>query len=102
SQTFLSFKAQWKTLISNPGGADGISFNIGQNIGTGFTPEDGTLSGLAVCVDTYNNGTGDAGVDIKYNGATLAHLPVGPGADGSGSPPQLALNQFVDTGVEVT
>jgi hypothetical protein len=100
-QTFDCFKARWKTLISKPGGADGISFNVGNNVGTGFTPEDGGSSGLSVCIDTYNNGAGDAGLDIKWNGVTLKHLPVGPGTDTVGSPPELAIGSFVDTSVEV-
>src|SRR5262249_29728495 len=97
AQTFDCFKASWKTFIDNPGGADGISFNVGNNVGTGFTPEDGATTGLSVCIDTYNNGAGDAGLDIKWNGVTLTHLPVGPGADGSGSPAALALGAFVNT-----
>src|SRR5262249_2341251 len=101
AQTFDCFKATWKTMIDKPGGADGISFNVGLNVGTAFTPEDGAATGLSVCIDTYNNGTGDAGLDIKWNGVTLNHLPVGPGVNGAGSPPQLALAAFVNTSVEV-
>jgi hypothetical protein len=99
---FASFNGRWRTLIEGVGGADGMSFNVGQNLGTGFTPEDGAANGLSVQVDTYNNGTGDAGVEIKWNGARIGFLPVGAGVDGSGAPPELALGAFVDTSVEVT
>jgi hypothetical protein len=103
-QTFECFKARWRTYIEGVGGADGVSFTVGKNVGTGFTPEEGGGSGLAVCIDTYNNGLGDAGLDIKYNGAVLTHQPVpaAGGADGSGAPAQLALGVFVDTTLEVT
>jgi hypothetical protein len=89
-------------LIEGVGGADGVSFNAGVNVGTGFTPEDGAATGLSVQVDTYNNGTADAGVEIKWNGGRIAFLPVGAGVDGSGAPPELALGSFVDTSVDVT
>jgi hypothetical protein len=102
ARDFESFHANWRLLIEGVGGADGVSFNAGVDVGTSFTPEDGALNGLSVQVDTYNNGTSDAGVEVKWNGNRIAFLPVGAGIDGSGAPPELALARFVDTSVDVT
>jgi hypothetical protein len=104
AQAFVTFNARWRMLLDGPGGADGVSFNVGTDLGTGFTPEDGAPSGLSVCVDTYNNGAGDAGLDIKWNGVVLRHVPVpaAGGADGAGAPPELNRGVFVNTSVEVT
>src|SRR5262249_5148552 len=100
--TFQSIKASWKTLLNAPGGADGSSVYIGQSSAGPNPAEDGPPTGLSLCVDTYNNGAADAGVEIRYNNARLGFLPVGPGTDGAGSPPELAKNQFVDATVEVS
>jgi hypothetical protein len=100
-QNLQIFSAQWKTLIEGVGGADGLSFNAGVNPAIP-TPEEGGDNGLSVSVDTFNNGAGDAGLEVKYNGTRIGFLPVGAGADGSGAPPELARGQFVDTSVDVT
>src|SRR6185503_16424109 len=99
--TLQTFRASWKTLLNAPGGADGFSVNIGQNITVPNPAEDGSPTGLSLAVDTYNNGAADAGVEIRYNNTRLAFRPVGPGTDGAGAPPELAKNQFVDASVEV-
>jgi hypothetical protein len=100
-QTLPIFSAQWRTLIQNVGGADGMSFTVGVNPNIP-TPEEGGDNGLSVSVDTFNNGAADAGLEIKYNGTRIGFLPVGAGTDGSGAPPELARGEFVDTSVDVT
>src|SRR6185295_18401759 len=97
TQTFPVFSAKWRTYLEGVGGADGVSFNAGVNLGTGFAPEEGAGNGLSVQIDTYNNGAADTGIEIKWNGSRIGFLPVGPGVDGQGSPAELALAQFVDT-----
>ena len=74
-----SFKASWKSLLNGVGGADGYSFNIGQNVGTGFTPEEGGSSGLTVTVDTFDNGGGEVGIETRWNGNRLSFLSIGGG-----------------------
>lgn len=61
--------------------ADGWSFNWASDFPTTTFPpdvEEGAGTGLTVCVDTYDNGTGDfaPGVDVKFRGAFVAHYPL--------------------------
>ncbi|HEY2951907.1 MAG TPA: immunoglobulin domain-containing protein, partial [Verrucomicrobiae bacterium] len=79
--------------------ADGISFNVGQNLGTGFTAEEGAGNGLSLTVDTFDNGGGESGIEVRYNGARLAFTQIGGGGNG---PAALERNVFVDATVEVT
>jgi len=95
-----SLHASWKSLINGPGGADGYSFNFGQNVGTGFTAEEGGNSGLSVTVDTYNNGGNETGIETRWNGARLSFTPIAGGAPNG--PPELSKNQFVNATVDVT
>jgi hypothetical protein len=101
TQTLPFFQARWKTLLAGPigGAADGFSFNAGVNVGTGFTPEEGGGNGLSVTVDTYDNGGGEVGTEIRWNGTPLAFLQIGGGGTG---PAELMKNQFVDASVEIT
>lgn len=103
-RTFTGFRAQWKTLLGpadNFGNrADGFSFNVGQNIGTAFTPEEGAPTGLAVCVDTYNNGGSEVGLEIRWNGVRQAFMAIHGGA--RHGPEELMKQQWVDSYVDVT
>jgi hypothetical protein len=103
TQTFHSFKATWKTLLNGLGGADGISFNVGMNLGTNgapFTPEEGATNGLSVTIDTYNNGGGEVGIEIRWNGARMSFTPIGGGT--VNGPPVLETGTFVNDSVDVT
>jgi hypothetical protein len=108
TRTYQTFKARWKTLIGGGGdpnnggvGADGLSFNAGENVGTAFTPEEGAPVGLAVTVDTYDNGGAEVGIEIRWNGQRLAFVRSGNGENTGSAKAPLRLNQFVDTSVEV-
>src|SRR5262245_22652948 len=59
-------QAKWKNYLEGLGGADGMSFNAGVTLGTGFTPEEGGPNGLAVTVDTFDNGGGEVGTEVRW------------------------------------
>src|SRR5207245_488761 len=95
-------------LLNGAGGADGFSFNFGQNLTTAFTPEEGATSGLSVTVDTFDNGAlpsnnntpAEVGIEAKWNGVRLSFTPVDGGT--INGPPDLERNVFVDATVDVT
>jgi hypothetical protein len=65
----LSAHAQ--VFIGGGNGADGMSFSFGD--ASGGHPVDGVASGLAVSLDTYDNG-GDVfnAVEVRYDNASIA------------------------------
>ena len=68
------FSACTTLFISNSGGgADGFSFNFGDPTSLS-APEEGVTDGLAVSLDTYDNGGGDASgvVVVLYDGSAVA------------------------------
>jgi hypothetical protein len=103
AQTFESIQASWKSLVGGGGngGADGYSFNIGDNLADNFQAEEGTGDDLTVTVDTFDNGTGaDVGVDIKWRGARIAYRNMPKDDDGSGV--YVRKNTFVDAALTVS
>ena len=103
TETFQSFKATWKTRLDGIGGADGMSFNAGMNLGTSgapFTPEEGAGNGLSVTVDTFDNGGGEVGIEVRWNGARLSFTQIGGG--NVNGPPELENGTFVDDVVDVS
>jgi hypothetical protein len=99
-QTFQSFNARWQSLFNGPIGnaADGLSFNVGQNVTFPVSAEEGGNNGLSVTVDTFDNGGGENGIEVRYNGTRLAFTQIGTG-NGSAL---LEKNVFVDASVDVT
>lgn len=59
---------------SSGGGADGFSWSFGDPA-TLTAPEEGVTSGLAVSLDTYDNGAPDVSgvVSVLYDGSTVAN-----------------------------
>ena len=57
---------------SNP--ADGFAFSFAPDVPGGtWLAEEGVGSGISVCIDTWDNGGGEApAVDLKFGGATVA------------------------------
>ena len=57
---------------SNP--ADGFAFSFAPDVPDGtWLAEEGAGSGISVCIDTWDNGGGEApAVDLKFDGATVA------------------------------
>jgi hypothetical protein len=59
--------------------ADGFAVSIAGNLPAGTWPiaEEGEGNGLSVCFDIFDNGGGEApAIDIKWQGATIAHTSV--------------------------
>ncbi len=71
-QAVTAFTASMKVFIGGGSGADGMSFNFGDS-GT-LDPINGVSTGLAVRLDTYDNGGGDVvnAIEIVYNGTSVA------------------------------
>ncbi len=65
---------------SNP--ADGFAFSFAPDVPNGtWLAEEGAGSGISVCIDTWDNGGGEApAVDLKFGGATVASAKI-PKAD---------------------
>jgi hypothetical protein len=105
-RTFQTLHAGWKSLIGGGagGGADGYSFNVATDLPTppayGNPGEEGAGSGLSVTVDTFDNGGGEVGLEIKWKGAQVAFQAVPKDDDGSGN--FLRKDQFVDASVDVS
>src|SRR5262245_40114546 len=59
---------QWNSLVGGGqnGGADGYSFNWGTDLAASGVGEEGTGTGLSVTVDTFDNGGGETGIEIKW------------------------------------
>jgi hypothetical protein len=109
-QTFESIQASWKSRIGGGGGggADGYSLNIGADLTDNFTGEEGTGTGLSVTVDTFDNGGGETGIEIKFGppdhssavgAASIARTFLPKDDDGSGR--FLRKGTFVDASLEV-
>ncbi len=61
-------------LGGSPNPADGFSFNFAPDVPDGtWLAEEGAGSGISVCIDTWDNGGGEApAVDLKFGGAVVA------------------------------
>ncbi|MBC8242997.1 MAG: Ig-like domain-containing protein [Verrucomicrobia bacterium] len=61
-------------LGGSPNPADGFSFNFAPDVPDGtWLSEEGAGSGISVCIDTWDNGAGEApAVDLKFGGALVA------------------------------
>ncbi len=69
------FSACTTLFIGNSGGgADGFSFNFGDPASL-TAPQEGVTDGLAISLDTYDNGGGDVSgvVSVLYDGSTVAN-----------------------------
>jgi hypothetical protein len=105
-QTFPSFHAQWQSLIGggSGGGGDGYSFNVATDLPNppsyGNPGEEGAGTGLSVTVDTFDNGGGEVGLEIKWKGTRVAFTSVSKDDDGSGN--FLRKDAFVDASVDVS
>jgi hypothetical protein len=97
-------QARWRTYLGDGGGggADGISFNWGPDV---HLPsdcpalEEGVGSGLSVTADTYDNGGGETGIEIRWKGQRIAFQFMNK--DNAGDGIYLRKSQFVDASVEV-
>src|SRR4051812_37084536 len=89
------FTFLWKRKIAagGGGGADGYSFNWGTDLATGGVGEEGTGTGLSVTIDTFDNGGGETGIEIKWGGpdhnsaigaARIAFTPIAKDDPGTG------------------
>ena len=86
----FGFIANFQVRIGGPGEdlggtdspADGLSFNFADDIPLGtWQGEEGIGSGIRVCIDTWNNGGGEApAIDLKFGNEILASKKV-PKAD---------------------
>ena len=86
----FGFIANFQVRIGGPGAdlggtdspADGMSFNLADDIPPRtWQGEEGVGSGIRVCIDTWNNGGGEApAIDLKFGDETLASKKV-PKAD---------------------
>lgn len=101
-QIVQALRARWRLLIGGgtTPGADGVSFNLGTDLGTGFIGEEGGVHGLSVSVDTWDNGIQDVGLEIKWNGQRVGFTRVGDGTTAAQGP--LRANQFMDAVAEVS
>ena len=68
-----AFSAHCQVFIGGGSGADGMSFSFGDPSSI-TSAVDGVNTGLAVSLDTFNNGGGDVfnAVQVRYNGASIA------------------------------
>ena len=71
--------------------ADGMSFSFADAsdgaVAGGSVGEEGTATGLSINLDTWDNGNGDGpAIDLKLNGATLAHKRFAGTGPGTSSP----------------
>jgi hypothetical protein len=100
---FESIAGSWKSLVGGSGdGADGYSFNVASDIPipVGGVGEEGVGSGLRLTVDTFDNGGGEDGIDIKWQATQVAFQHIPKNDDGSGV--YLRKNAFVDASFSVT
>jgi hypothetical protein len=99
--TYESMTASWKSRVGGGGGggADGYSFNVGTDLSDNFTGEEGTGTGLTVTVDTFDNGGGEVGIEIKWKGERVAFQAIPKDDDGSGN--YLRKDTFVNASVDV-
>jgi hypothetical protein len=74
-----AFRAGFKFRVGDAvgGGADGFSFNLGNDIVAGAASEEGSGTGLSICVDNYDNAGLEApAIDIKWRGAIIGHASI--------------------------
>ena len=91
------FIARFKLFIGRgtPNPADGCSFSIANNLTpNSYGNEDGVGNGLAISIDTYDNGNNEApAIDVLWGGGLKAHTLV--------YKPLLVNNRWVDVLVQV-
>jgi len=99
---YESFEAHWKSRVGGGavGGADGYSFNVANDITESSAGEEGSGTGLSVTIDTWDNGGGEVGLELKWHGSVLVFKPVPKDDDGTGN--FLRKDTFVDASVIVT
>ena len=101
-QNYESLEVDWKSYIGDgDAGADGYSLNIGDDLAgdPGYGGEEGKGQGLIVTVDTYDNGGGETGIDIRWRGAQLQFKQLPKDDDGTGN--YLRKSKFVDAKVTI-
>ena len=65
-----SVRSSFDFYCGDGNGADGLCWNLGANTMGGRVEEDGVATGVSVCFDEWAN-SGDHGVMMHYNGATI-------------------------------
>jgi hypothetical protein len=101
-RNFESLSISWKSLIGGSGdGADGYSLNLSDDIPAdpGYGGEEGIGNGLRLTVDTFDNGGGEDGIDIKWRGNQVAFQQIPKNDPGTGV--YLRKNTFVDATASV-
>lgn len=96
-QTIAGFDATFQLYIGSGNGADGFSFYFGDFADNAATSEEGpgTIKGLTVCFDVYNNGgtPGEApAIDVKWDNVIVFHRLVGAAASGTPASPLGSAN----------
>jgi len=98
-------QARWRSYIGDGGGggADGYSFSWSPDLpnpGVGcYGGEEGAGTGLSVTVDTFDNGGGETGLEIRWKGQRVVFQHIDK--DNGGSGVYLRKSQFVDASFEV-
>ena len=98
-------KVSWRSRIGGGGGggADGYSLNWSTALPNpptyGNPGEEGASSGLSVTVDTFDNGGGEVGLEVRWQGARLAFTPVPKDNPGNGV--YLRKDSFVNAEFEI-
>ena len=102
TRTYESFEASWQSRLGGGGGggADGYSLSAGTDIPDNFNGEDGGGTGLSVTIDTYDNGGGEVGIEIRWGGTPLIFKQIAKDDDGTGN--FLRKDTFVPAKVTVT
>src|SRR6266853_1371576 len=85
------FDATFHLYIGSGTGADGMSFFFGDFNDAAYSEEGpGTINGLSICFDVFNNGGTPAeapAIDVKWNAAVLVHRLVGTASTTTGASP---------------
>ncbi|MCX8108077.1 MAG: hypothetical protein N3G20_04665, partial [Verrucomicrobiae bacterium] len=90
-QIIGGFEVTFDLYIGSGNGADGMSFFFGDFANGSYGEEGpGTINGLTICFDVYNNGGTPAeapAIDIKWNNVLLIHRLVGSASATTGAQP---------------
>ena len=85
------FDATFQLYIGSGNGADGMSFFVGDFADGAYSEEGpGTINGLTICFDVFNNGGTPAeapAIDVKWNNVVLVHRLVGADSATTGASP---------------
>lgn len=108
-QTVTAFEANFLVHIGRGNGADGMSFFFGDFADGAHSEEGpGTINGLTVVFDVYNNATGGGvpeapSIDVKWNNIILGHRLVGTANATTAASPIGSLNTVrTQTGATTT